>query len=110
MTAKPADGDLLIELTGPDRSRYLAPRGDKPREGTQVTLWRLPGQWAVWSPGPQAGTWWVRAQDATAREIVEQITARPDRGYPVAQGWWKDCLAVKSRDIHPGRAGGVPRA
>lgn len=98
-TTRTADGDLLTELSPADRNAYLQPRGGAPREGTNVRLWRLPGTWHVWSPGPDTGTWWLRAIDETAREAAHLLGETPSRGEPVVKATWKDCVAVRSREI-----------
>lgn len=95
------DGDLLTPLDSTQRSAYLAPRGAPPRAGSIVHLWRLPGIWAVWSTGPTSGTWWVKAEDDVASQLVVQLEAKPSRGEPVVQQVWRQCIAVRSRDIRP---------
>lgn len=94
-----ADGDLLIQLDGKDANDYKAPRGNPPRAGINVTLWRLPGTWHIWSAGPQEGTWWLRAVDRDAEETAEALAFKPSRGAPVVKATWKDCIAVSSREI-----------
>ncbi len=100
-----AEGDLLVQLNDRERQRYAEPRGNPPRTGARVHLWRLPGEWAVWSDGPAAGTWWLQPQDAAAHDVAVDLEARPDRGFPVVVKVWKGCVAVKSKDIIPGAAG-----
>lgn len=104
-----AAGDLVRALSDHERGLFDRPRGAKPRAGTSVTLWRLAGTWHVWSPGPEPGTWWVRASDAEARHLVEALTVKPDRGMPVARHLWRDCAAVSSREIRPAALSGARR-
>lgn len=105
-TTRQADGDLVRTLDERDRNLFDRPRGSKPRAGTTVTLWRLDGEWAVWSPGPEPGTWWLRAANPDARDLMGALTAKPDRGAPVARRVWRDCIAVLSKEIRPAALGG----
>lgn len=98
-----AAGDLVRVLDGAERSAYLGPRGAQPKEGGTVELWHLPGVWHVWSRGPETGTWWLRALDEDAATLAAQLEARPARGLPVVTKVWRDCIAVRSREIRRGR-------
>lgn len=104
--SRTADGDLLAELSGSDRCMMLAPRGSTPVPGAQVTLWRLPGTWSVWSAGPVTGTWWLNPSDGRAQRTAADLATKPDRGLPdvvqVAAGRTTS-IAVRTKAI---RAGG----
>lgn len=91
--------NLLARLTSEEENRRKAPRGATPREGTVVTVWRLPGTWAVWSQGPTAGTWWLQAQDDEAARIADLVAENPSRAESVVTATWKRCIAVRARDI-----------
>lgn len=98
-----AEGDLVRPLTPAESNDYRAPRGTPPRVGTSVTLWRLDGQWSVWSEGPEVGTWWLRPLDASATALGAALEVKPSRGFPVVTRTWKGAVVVRSRDIrHPG--------
>ena len=98
--AKSPTGDLVIELT-PAQINDTIRHGVKPRTGTVINLWQLPGRWAVWSEGPKAGTWWLTPRDDEARRVGAAIAAKPARGNPVVVDVWKDCIAVRSAAIKP---------
>lgn len=107
MTAANArpDGQLLADLTPEEASRHKAGRdGVQPVVGAAVNLWRLGGRWVVWSTGPDRGTWWVQAADDLALRLVQDLNARPSLGAPVVRQVWKDCIAVRTKDIRLGGA------
>ncbi|QIK83007.1 hypothetical protein [Sanguibacter sp. HDW7] len=97
-----AEGALVRDLPPSDRSAMLAPRGSTPVLGTTVSLWRVEGRWSVWSAGPEAGTWWLRALDAAAQDVAREAAARPDSGYPAIVRSQSGCIAVKSKEIRSG--------
>lgn len=105
--ANDREGDLLRTLTLAELSHAKAPRGGDPAVGSTVQLWRLAGDWKVWSHGPFAGTWWLNAEDETAHQLVEQIAAV--RGAPVVLGVWKSSIAAKTKDIRPAAVTRGPR-
>lgn len=105
MSTTTTDGDLLAPLTTALRNALKAPRGSTPKEGANVSLWRLAGSWHVWSAGPETGTWWLKALDEEAAELAALLLEKPSRGAPVVVSVWNDCIAVPSKQIRPrGRA------
>jgi hypothetical protein len=99
VTAAKKGGDLLLKLDPKSenmrRSRGIA----KPRAGTTVGLWELPGRWYVWSAGPEVSSWWLRPTDEHAEALVEKLTRNPARGAPVVLSVAQRCIAVKASAI-----------
>lgn len=104
---KAAPGSLLRALPASDKALMDGPRGSTPVVGATVHLWRLPGTWSVWSPGPATGTWWLQARDAHAEQVLDALAPHPDKGLPdVTQVYVTGrihAVAVRTKAI---RAGG----
>jgi hypothetical protein len=82
VSVKQKDGALLRPLDPSTKALMEGPRGSTPVVGATVTLWRLPGTWSVWSPGPATGTWWLTPRAADAEHVLDQLELQPDLALP----------------------------
>lgn len=112
-------GALLCELDPSEQRLMDGRRGSTPVPGATVTLWRLPGRWAIWSAGPTTGTWWLTAADDDAEQTISHVELRPDEARPDITAVWTTprtrAVAATTRAIRPGgwdaplrRSGGQP--
>lgn len=97
-------GELVRTLDAAEENDRKARQGFKPREGCRVGIWRMDGEWNVWAPGPDIGTWWLLAADDAARAVYAQLVAHPDHGAPVVKRALQGGVCVSTREIRPGGA------
>lgn len=78
------------------------------RSGARVRIWGLDGLWAVWSEGPEKGTWWLQPRDGGAVDVYRFLAEKPTRGGEITRAVMQGCVAVGTADLHLAAGSGRP--
>lgn len=70
------------------------------RSGARVRIWGLDGLWAVWSEGPDKGTWWLQPRDGGAVDVYRLLAEKPSRGGEITRAVMQGCIAVGTADLY----------